>query len=312
MIIVRRLRAVFVALILSLTLFALWQMWPGTLETAHPKFAGNGSFTQHDFQGASYLLYVPRTLPAGRHATVLVALHGMGADPQGFAEGLVAAAEGNGWVMVVPHLPYGDWTQSDKLKSEEKKMMAWLDALLGALPDESGLSVNDHALLYGFSRGGQLAHRFALAYPQRVISAAIMSPGTYTLPVEHSATSDKTPLNFPVGVNDIDAVCGRSFDPAAVTHIPFWVGVGEKDNVPGDVPRQWDVYLGRTRVDRARAFAGSLRAMGASVELTVFPGLGHAESLDSRARAMTFLSSHDDPKELAEDWAALMERDVHP
>ncbi|MCL5958492.1 MAG: alpha/beta hydrolase [Chloroflexi bacterium] len=36
--------------------------------------------------------------------------------------------------------------------------------------------------LYGFSRGSQTAHRFALCYPDHVLVAALMSAGTYTLP----------------------------------------------------------------------------------------------------------------------------------
>lgn len=306
-------RAVASSLLLTVGLFLIVQLWPGGIGIAHPEFGGNGTFTQEEFEGAPYLLYVPSTVPSDRPATVLIALHGMGAQPDNFASGLIATANENGWVMVVPHLPYGDWTQTDQLRAEEKKMMSWLNDLLGALPGETGLSLNDRALLYGFSRGGQLAHRFALGYPHRVLAAAIMSPGTYTLPVGRGAAYDNpSPLNFPVGVNDIGSVCGHSFDPAAVKDIPFWIGVGEKDNVPGDVPRQWDQYQGKTRVERAQAFAASLRDLGASAELNVFPGLGHAESVDSRASAMAFLSAHAEQLETPPDATSAAASDSEP
>lgn len=288
-----KLRMIAASLLLALAAFGLGQFVPGDAGSARPSLA-SGVFSPHEFDGASYLLYVPSTVPTDRLSSVFVVLHGMGADPEGFAAGLVADAERNGWVMVVPHLPYGDWTNAESLKSEEKKQMAWLNALLVLLPEKTGIPVRDRALLYGFSRGAQLAHRFALAYPQRVMAAAIMSPGTYTLPVEHSAAYDNhAPLNFPVGVNDIDSYCGRSFNPFAVKEIPFWVGVGEQDNSPGDVPRMWDRYLGTTRVERARSFASSLSELGADVEMNVFPGLGHAESLDSRGSAVAFLREHE-------------------
>ncbi len=293
-------RLIATSLLLAVAFFGLVLASPSRFATVSATFGGSGTFTQHTFQNTPYLLYVPSTLPVDRPATVLIAIHGMGADPESFASGLVSAAEQNGWVMLVPHIPYGDWTQTDQLRGEEKKEMAWLNSLLEALPNESGLSLADKAVLYGFSRGGQLAHRFALAYPQRVMAAAIMSPGTYTLPISSSfAYDNQAPLEFPVGVSDSASVCGRSFDAEAVRHIPFWIGVGAKDNVPGDVPRQWDKYLGNTRVDRARSFAATLSSIGASVNLTLFPGLGHAESEDSRGQAMAFLSSHDEPAEVA-------------
>ncbi|HEX9017259.1 MAG TPA: alpha/beta fold hydrolase [Chloroflexota bacterium] len=288
-----RLRVIAVSLAFALAALGAWYLGPASVENTRPSLA-SGIFTTHHFEDASYLLYVPPNLPADRPATILIALHGMGAQPESFGGGLISAADRNGWVLVVPHLPYGDWTQPDPLKAEEKKLMSWLNALVGALPDETGLALDDRVFLYGFSRGAQLAHRFALAYPQRVAAAAIMSPGTYTLPVEHSAAYDNhAALNFPVGVNDIDSYCGRSFDAQAVRRIPFWIGVGEKDNVPGDVPRQWDHYLGSTRVERARSFAASLEALGGSVYLTVFPGLAHAESVESRASAVAFLEASD-------------------
>lgn len=286
-----RLRVIAASLVLTIAALSIWYLWPANGESARPSLASD-IFTSHQFEDASYLLYIPSSLPADRPATVLIAIHGMGAQPESFGSGLVSAADKNGWVLVIPHLPYGDWTQSDQLKAEEKKLMSWLNALIGSLPDETGLPLGEKVLLYGFSRGGQLAHRFALAYPQRVMAAAIMSPGTYTLPVvRNAAYDDRAPLNFPVGVNDIDNYCGRAFDAAAVEQIPFWIGVGEKDNTPGDLPRQWDRYLGSTRIERARSFAASLSTLGASVELTIFPGLGHAESIDSRASATDFLAS---------------------
>ncbi len=267
----------------------LAQLLPGESGYVRSGLA-SGVFTPQQFDGVPYLLYVPSGISSEHPSTVLVAVHGMGADPESFSSDLVAQAERNHWVMVVPDLPYGDWTQADALKSEEKKQMAWLNSLLASLPDRTGLSLKEKALFYGFSRGAQLSHRFALAYPQRVLAAAIMSPGTYTLPVEHSAAyNNHAPLDFPVGVNDISNYCGKSFNAKAVAGIPFWVGVGEKDNSPGDVPRMWDQYIGMTRVDRARSFAASLKDLGADVELTVFPGLGHAESTDTRTSAVDFL-----------------------
>jgi dienelactone hydrolase len=283
-----RLRILSASFVLVVALLAGWLSPAGSGSVPHS--LATGVFTQHTFQDATYLLYVPPNLPADRPVTALVAIHGVGAQPESFATGLVDTADRYGWVLVVPHLPYGDCLQPDVVKAEEKKFMAWLDGLIPVLPDETSLQLREQVLIYGFSRGGQLAHRFALAYPSRVVAAAIMSPGSYTLPMESSAAFDNhAPLTFPVGVSDIGNYCGRSFDVEAVKKIPFWIGVGDKDTAPSDVPRLWDKYLGTTRLERARKFASLLSGVGAQVQLNVFPGLGHAESAETRGSAMAFL-----------------------
>lgn len=288
-----RLRLLASSVILAVAVLGLAQLLPGDTRPASLGQA-RGVFTPHEFEGVRYFLYAPSSLSTATPNTVFVAAHGMGAEADGFASGLRADAERNGWLMVVPQLPYGDWTQPEALKVEEKRQMAWLVSLLSALPEETGLPVRKKALLYGFSRGAQLSHRFALAYPHMVLAAAIMAPGTYTLPLKDSdAYGSQAPLDFPVGVNDIDKYCGKTFDAGAVKEVPFWVGVGERDDSPGDVPRMWDRYLGKTRVERAQSFAASLKTLDADVELTVFPGLGHEETVESRALAMAFLREHE-------------------
>jgi predicted esterase len=283
------LRAGALFLVLALAMTAVWQLLPTNAGTVRSHQA-TGGFVSRVHDGLPYLLYVPSSASATTPNGVFVAIHGMGAEPEGFASGLIADAERNGWVMVVPHLPYGDWTQAESLKGEERRQMAWLDSLLPALPEVTGLPLQAKALFYGFSRGAQLSHRFALAYPHRVLAAAIMAPGTYTLPLGDRASSEnRAALSFPVGVSDLDRYCGRPFDAEAVRKVAFWVGVGEKDNAPEDVPRLWDRYMGKTRLERARSFTASLLALGTDVELNVFADLGHSESAESRASAVSFL-----------------------
>jgi pimeloyl-ACP methyl ester carboxylesterase len=218
-----------------------------------------------------------RTPPGATDAPVqvLVALHGMGGTGADFAAPLAAHADQHHWVLVAPTLPYGDWTDPARLAHEEPALVAWLAAYLDQLPDRTGLRVNPRVLVLGYSRGAQLAHRFAQLHPERVAAVAALSAGTYTLPLEHDARTGH-PLAFPFGVADLAAhTDGRAFDAAAFARVPIWLGVGADDARPGDVPRAWDGHLGDNRLDRAHAFAAVLGRSGNPAALAVFPDADH-------------------------------------
>lgn len=279
-----------VSLTLMAILLSIGHVWSGDSLRVRSSLA-KGILTTHQYAGTSYLLYVPTSAREDRPITVLVALGGMGDRAEDFAGNLVSTAESNGWLLVAPHFTYGDWKQIEAVKRETGSQFPWLKSLLDAIPEETSLQTRERILLYGFSRGGQSVHRFALMYPRRVLGVASMAAGTYTLPIACAPASENhAPLEFPLGVGDLDQYCGAPFDLEATSQVAFWVGVGAGDNVPGDVPRMWDRYIGSHREARARSFAQSVANIGARMELVVFPGLGHGESAESRASALAFLS----------------------
>ena len=258
-----------------------------------------GVITSHKYEGGGYLLYIPTSAGLGRPLTLLVSIRGMGDRPEDFATGFAPRAEANGWILIVPRFNYGDWKQIETLRADDRANLAWLNSLLDVLPGQIPFPIRNKILIYGFSRGAQSAHRFALMHPERVLATASMSAGTYTLPVATTTPSGKAPLDFPLGVADLDRYCGGPFDPADVRHVAFWIGVGEKDNSPGDVPQSWDQYIGSTRVERARTFAKAMANLGAPVQLEIIPRLGHGESARSRARALAFLKQREAQAEAA-------------
>lgn len=195
-------------------------------------------------------------------------------------------------MLVAPTLSYGDWRSPAQLSTEGPSLVSYLRDLLIRLPREVGVPVQRRVLLYGFSRGAQLAQRFALAYPDLVRGAAVLSAGVYTLPLETMETEDgRTDLVFPYGVADFAARFGHRLDVEGLRRVHFMVGVGELDNDPSSVPRQWDAYLGRTRVERARTFAESLRYLGVPTSLVVIKGKGHDSSGEPQETALDFLRS---------------------
>jgi hypothetical protein len=134
-----------------------------------------------------------------------------------------------------------------------------------------------------------MAHRFSLLYPREVAAVAVLSAGSYTLPED--ADAGHSLLEFPFGVADLQRVAGGAFDPVAFSRIPFWIGVGGGDTNPADTARAWDPLEGRTRVERAQAFARQLQARGVSTSLHIFGGAGHEETGAMRASACAFLAA---------------------
>jgi pimeloyl-ACP methyl ester carboxylesterase len=142
--------------------------------------------------------------------------------------------------------------------------------------DESGVRLSGRALLFGFSRGAQAALRFAMLYPERVEAVAALSAGTYTLPVNSVLTAaGVTRAPLPFGVADIEQLAGRRIDAVRLTGVRFWIGVGDRDNNHHDVPRQWDPFVGSTRVERAARFASVLSEIGCDAQVSVVPNAGH-------------------------------------
>lgn len=235
-------------------------------------------------------LYVPPTAMVKQPVTVLVALHGVGAEGRGFCKNLLAEADRNGWVVLAPTYRYGNWHDPAAVARDDLTILPRLKAAIDAVPERTGLRVRDRALLYGFSRGGQVAHRFALAFPRAVLGVATLSAGTYTLPVSEWGTNGaRQPLPLPFGTADLGARLGITPDTAALGRVSFWVGVGGQDNRDADVPPAWTTYIGPNRVERARSFKAALDRLGIPAALTIFPGVDHSETPAMRAAASAYL-----------------------
>ncbi|HLH26012.1 MAG TPA: hypothetical protein VK066_26145 [Chloroflexota bacterium] len=225
-------------------------------------------------------------------APVLVALHGMGGDGRGMCDSVRAWSDREGWVLVGPTFDYGDWTNPATVASEGPRFLPRLAQILDELPAKTGHLLQPRVALYGFSRGAQLADRFALLYPDRVRGVVLMSAGTYTLPFRTTTVSGSVqPLAYPFGVADVKQRFGRDANLDALPGIPFWIGVGAEDNDPSAVPAQWSPYLGNTRVERARRFAAALQSLNVSVQETEFPGLGHDISAAEHDQALAWIRS---------------------
>jgi pimeloyl-ACP methyl ester carboxylesterase len=189
---------------------------------------------------------------------------------------------------VAPTFAYRNWRDPLTVGEDDIALMRGLTDLLVQLPGRIGRPVDPKVIVLGFSRGAQLAHRFAETYPERTAAIAAVAAGTYTAPMALDAAGRQ--LRFPFGTGDLAERSGRLANPEALRQVPFWVAVGANDNNSADVPRQWDAIGGKTRVERAGSFVQQLKAIGASATLAIFPSVGHELSGDMVGEATRFLA----------------------
>jgi pimeloyl-ACP methyl ester carboxylesterase len=213
-------------------------------------------------------------------------LHGMGASGEEFSRDFFAQADRYGWLIVAPTIDFGDWTRPQVVAREEPILINAISEYLDQLPERTGAPIRRSVLLLGHSRGAQLAHRFAEFEPERVLAVAALSAGTYTLPL---SSGPQGSMNFPFGVHDMADFTGATFDSGRFGSVQFWVGVGGLDNNPDDLPRQWDAYEGKTRVQRAQAFEAAMQQLGVTASLHIFNNARHEVTRDMSNAACAFL-----------------------
>lgn len=237
-----------------------------------------------------FFLYIPTNAAARGPLQVLVTIHGMGGNGTSFCQNLINRAEQDGWILVSPTYHYRDNFNPITVRQDDTELIPRLARYIDDLPAKTGLPIRDKVLLYGFSRGAQVVHRFAEFYPDKTLAVALFAAGTYTLPVPTmNVGGTPTTLDLPYGVADIQQYTGAPFAAAAFRAVPFFIGVGGADDHAGDAPPAWNPYNGTTRLARAENFAHTLKDFGLDTSLTVYPGVGHDINNEMRGQAMSFL-----------------------
>jgi len=232
------------------------------------------------FNGADRTYFV--ALPSGFNPDItywpLVVVHGGGGNaatnPKAIAMRRLADEMGLPAILILP-----EFVTTDKQVSRFPVLGegAFLKAVLEDVRHEYEL--HEKILLTGYSMGGQLAHRFALANPEMVQACAPFAAGTWTTPdgrllieAYGEVKDPKAFLSSPENAKKIPERLHDLFDartaevaglPAAkgAEKVPFLVMCGTLD----------------TRLSIAMEFAASLRGLGFTVE-TAWPITPHASN----------------------------------
>ncbi|MCX7042509.1 MAG: hypothetical protein NT117_07450 [Gammaproteobacteria bacterium] len=221
------------------------------------------------------LLYFPRSVHDCSRA--LVTVHGIARNAMEHALLFSAQAERAGAAIVAPMFSERRFRGYQSLRKRRHQLAPEqaFEAMLEELASSSGLDLQ-RLSLFGYSGGGQFAHRFALTRPQRVARLAIGAAGWYTFPdrsVAYPQGLAQLPARFP------------AIDLGAFLRIPVRVFVGDADLQRDEALNQKpeiDQRQGLTRVERARRWVDALRdaareqGLPEFADLRLLPGVAHS------------------------------------
>jgi dienelactone hydrolase len=230
-------------------------------------------------QRFSYSLYIPtRRADDPERYRLVVMQHGTARTATRYRDAMIGFAEEQRVVVLAPLFPAGIIDPDDlhNFKFLEYRGIRF-DLVLLAMIDEVSRRVpleTERFLLHGFSGGGQFAHRFLYAHPQRLLAASIGAPGRMTL------LDDTTP--WWLGTKDFARIFGKAPDIAEIRKVPIQLVVGDLDvegweiNNPHD--SNWVPGLekqGKTRIERLRTLQKNLDDHGIATRFDLVAGAGH-------------------------------------
>jgi predicted esterase len=199
-----------------------------------------------------YFAYVPRS--GGVDARVFVTVHGVSCNALEHATLFAPYCEEVGAVLVAPLFQGEDARDFQRLGREGMGSRA--DFALESILEDVCLLCGANpgpVHMFGFSGGAQFAHRFTMAYPQRVARLAIASAGWYTFPSRKR--------RYPYGIAHSRQLPDVRIDLEEFLQVPITVLVGEQDTSHVDLRRSRRVVRqqGENRLERAQNWVHAMR-----------------------------------------------------
>ncbi|NNE63680.1 MAG: hypothetical protein HKN34_06335, partial [Gammaproteobacteria bacterium] len=224
----------------------------------------------------TYYLYVPKTVR--KFAPLMVSIHGVSRNAREHASMMSAMAEQYGVILLAPLFnkkQFPDYQRLGRIGRGPRADLA-LDRVIGEVLYLTGADT-EQLYLFGYSGGGQFAHRYAMAHPERVASVVIGAAGWYTFP-----DRKKT---YPRGTASNKTLPSLRFDESRFLRIPMTVIVGDQDcerDPELNTLRRIDRQQGLNRVERATNWVESMNQASSGYginphhRLTILPGIGHS------------------------------------
>jgi pimeloyl-ACP methyl ester carboxylesterase len=227
--------------------------------------------------GLDHLVYVPTTVTPD--APLLIAVHGYSRNAWEQAECFAPLCEASGMVLAAPHFSEAEWSNYQRLggAGEGPRADHALDEMVLELRRELDLLLG-HVSLFGYSGGGQFAHRYVMAHPARITSAVVAAPGWYTFPDRERP--------YPYGARIGSRLEGVRMEAESFLRVPMLVVVGEHDDDERSEhlrrsPRL-DQQQGTSRLERATRWVSAMQDAAAAlgtpprVRFASIPGAGHS------------------------------------
>jgi len=207
---------------------------------------------KHDSDQA-YVLYLPNTNL--RKAPVLVCIHGISRNAEEQIQYFSDYAESNEVILVAPVFDAVRFPDYQRLGRAGRGQRA--DLMLATILVEVGHHIGvdiPRFSLFGYSGGAQFAHRFMMAYPERINAVVVAAAGWYTFPDPE--------CRYPRGTAQTASLLGMPFDLDRFLRIPVCTLVGEHDTIRDSTLRSspsLERQQGLTRKDRAHRWICAMR-----------------------------------------------------
>jgi len=246
-------------------------------------FIGGTPFfaSRHD-QRLSYALYVPKDhTPQAAPLPLVVIQHGTARSAELYRNAWKQFAIDHRCIILTPLFPagIGEPGELHSFKFLEYRGIRFDEELLHIVA-EVGESFNARTakfFLHGFSGGGQFAHRFYYAHPERLSGVSIGAPGRIT------QLDDSLP--WWIGTAGFKERFGIEIDLDALRAVPVQMVVGAEDvetweinNVGGPNWMDGVEKTGRTRIERIRTLSENFERHGIKVRFDLVPGVAHKGS----------------------------------
>lgn len=222
-----------------------------------------------------YFAFVPR---GSEGSPPLVLVHGISRNAAEMILRFGAEAERYKVPLVAPLFRKGNYGMYQQLLDRRSRVRGD-EALFEILSDvEARWGVPTQRFhMFGFSGGGQFAHRFAFLHPRRLLSCVPVSAGWYSWPDDQ--------LEWPLGLSGAPV---SELDVATLAQLPMHVLVGDRDTRSDEALRRGEVIdavQGVSRLERAERFCAALRdsRVSPNCTLAVLPGVGHSFDMACQA-----------------------------
>ncbi len=223
-----------------------------------------------------YYLYLPTRMAS--HPQWMVTVHGISRNAREHIFYLAPHVERLGWILLAPLFDRERFPDYQRLGREGKGERA--DHKLDQILVETATRFDQDTSrfhLFGYSGGGQFAHRYAMAHPGRILSLAVGAAGWYTFPDPEIA--------YPRGIRSPRKLPDVDFQLECFLRISTLVLVGERDqrrdaelNTSPRIERQ----QGSSRLERGRNWILALEKAAREYNLPprytfdILPGAGHS------------------------------------
>lgn len=227
---------------------------------------------------ARYFLYVPPSVAS--RPPLFVTVHGISRNAREHARLFAPLADRYGVVVLAPLFPAQ--THDDYQRLGRKGDAEHAARVLEAMVDEVGKltgAKTERFFLFGYSGGGQFAHRYAMAHPERVGAYAVGAAGWYTFPDLRFA--------YPHGLKPCKSRPNMEMVPKRFLVIPATVLVGERDTRPDSALRRSSRVNGQqgaSRLERGRRWVAAMQqaardqGLTGSFDFVALPQCGHSFS----------------------------------